>query len=115
MQARNQLWRVKEFDLQMSALLGGWPGALLGMHYFQHKTSKPAFYGLTAAIVLLWEGIWTSILFSQYGPSFSWARILKPFELGKVAEPLFGHSPPPPPRPWWEKSLGENLFDRQGA
>jgi uncharacterized membrane protein YsdA (DUF1294 family) len=57
MQARNMEWRVKETTLQTLALVGGWPGALAGMHYFQHKTKKAAFQVVFWGIVLCWEGV----------------------------------------------------------
>lgn len=57
MQARNMEWRVKETTLQTLALVGGWPGALAGMHYFQHKTKKVAFQVVFWGIVLCWEGV----------------------------------------------------------
>ncbi|GAB7337709.1 hypothetical protein MBLNU457_g2993t1 [Dothideomycetes sp. NU457] len=106
MQARAQGWRVPEANLHFLALLGGWPGALLGMHYFQHKTSKPGFYALTATIVLLWEGICASVLFGPHGPSFTWTGTVKPWEIGPVAEPVIERPWSPPSRTWWEK-----LFD----
>jgi uncharacterized membrane protein YsdA (DUF1294 family) len=61
MQARNMEWRVREATLHALAVMGGWPGALLGMHYFQHKTSKRAFQVVFWGIVLAWEGVWWSI------------------------------------------------------
>ncbi|CBX95592.1 hypothetical protein IAQ61_004419 [Plenodomus lingam] len=57
MQARNLNWRVKELTLHGLALAGGWPGALAGMHYFQHKTRKTDFQVLFWGIVLLWEAL----------------------------------------------------------
>ncbi|KAL6159558.1 hypothetical protein ACJBU6_01996 [Exserohilum turcicum] len=57
MQARNLEWRVKETTLQTLALVGGWPGALAGMHYFQHKTRKTRFQVVFWGIVLGWEGV----------------------------------------------------------
>ena len=36
-------WRVRERTLFLSAVLGGAPGALLGMRAFHHKTKKIAF------------------------------------------------------------------------
>jgi uncharacterized membrane protein YsdA (DUF1294 family) len=36
-------WRVPEFSLLLLALLGGWPGGLLGMKVFKHKTAKRSF------------------------------------------------------------------------
>ena len=35
--------RISEKTLFLSALLGGGPGAVLGMHLFSHKTKKAAF------------------------------------------------------------------------
>jgi len=36
-------WRTPENTLQMIALAGGWPGALLAQQWLRHKTRKPAF------------------------------------------------------------------------
>jgi len=52
MQARNRQWRVHEMTLFGLALAGGWPGALLGMHYFQHKTRKMSFQAFFWGVVL---------------------------------------------------------------
>jgi len=35
--------RVSEFSLAMLGALGGWPGGLLGMIVFRHKTAKLTF------------------------------------------------------------------------
>ena len=35
--------RVPELRLQLLALFGGWPGALLGQMVFRHKTAKRSF------------------------------------------------------------------------
>lgn len=45
--------RVAETSLHLIALMGGWPGALLGQHIFRHKTAKPAFLRWTWAMVAL--------------------------------------------------------------
>jgi uncharacterized membrane protein YsdA (DUF1294 family) len=58
MQARNMEWRVKEVTLHTLALVGGWPGALVGMHYFQHKTRKTSFQIVFWVTVLAWQGVW---------------------------------------------------------
>ncbi|EGF82305.1 hypothetical protein BATDEDRAFT_86568 [Batrachochytrium dendrobatidis JAM81] len=42
-QASTKGWRVKESDLQLSALAGGWIGGTLAMQHFRHKTIKKAF------------------------------------------------------------------------
>lgn len=36
--ARNDMWRIPEATLFLAALLGGSPGAILGMQLFRHKT-----------------------------------------------------------------------------
>jgi uncharacterized membrane protein YsdA (DUF1294 family) len=35
--------RVSEFSLALLGALGGWPGGLLGMNVFRHKTAKLTF------------------------------------------------------------------------
>jgi uncharacterized membrane protein YsdA (DUF1294 family) len=35
--------RVPEKSLHLMALLGGWPGALVGQRFFRHKTQKLSF------------------------------------------------------------------------
>ena len=41
--ARKRKRRIAEKTLFLSAILGGGPGAVLGMHLFSHKTKKAAF------------------------------------------------------------------------
>lgn len=41
--AQQGRWRTAESTLQITALLGGWPGALLAQQVFRHKTRKLAF------------------------------------------------------------------------
>lgn len=36
-------WRTPEAALHLIAILGGWPGALLGQRVFRHKTRKQPF------------------------------------------------------------------------
>ena len=57
--ARNNLWRIRESTLILSAVLGGSPGALAGMYLFRHKTLHlkftigiPVILGLQIAAVL---------------------------------------------------------------
>ncbi|KAF2118181.1 hypothetical protein BDV96DRAFT_643443 [Lophiotrema nucula] len=61
MQARNLEWRVKEATLHIMEILGGWPGALIGQHYFQHKTRKTSFQIAFWCIVLGWQAVWWAI------------------------------------------------------
>jgi len=46
-------WRVSENTLHLLELVGGWPGALLAMKLFRHKTRKLSFLLVTWAIVAL--------------------------------------------------------------
>lgn len=41
--AKKNEWRIKESTLQLIALLGGWPGAILAQHWLRHKSSKISF------------------------------------------------------------------------
>ncbi|MCL1039368.1 DUF1294 domain-containing protein [Shewanella submarina] len=36
-------WRLSEMSLQLQALIGGWPGALIARHWLRHKSSKTSF------------------------------------------------------------------------
>ncbi len=45
--------RVPEQTLHILALLGGWPGALLGQRQFRHKTKKLCFLIVFWCIVVL--------------------------------------------------------------
>ncbi|KAF2442052.1 DUF1294-domain-containing protein [Karstenula rhodostoma CBS 690.94] len=66
MQARNLNWRVKESTLHLCAVLGGWPGALAGMHYFQHKTRKVRFLVVFWGVVGVWEVCWWGVWRTEY-------------------------------------------------
>src|SRR6476469_6527114 len=44
--------RVSERTLHLLALLGGWPGALLGQRLFRHKTRKATFLIAFWAVLL---------------------------------------------------------------
>lgn len=51
--AKHNLWRIPEKILFAFALLGGSPGAILGMRFFHHKTLHKRFrYGLPAILIL---------------------------------------------------------------
>ena len=52
--------RVPESRLHLLALLGGFPGAWLGMRVFRHKTRKPIFLVLIIIAALLHGGAWTA-------------------------------------------------------
>lgn len=44
-------WRTPESTLQLLALAGGWPGALLGQGLLRHKTAKTRFQAVFLACV----------------------------------------------------------------
>ena len=51
--ARKGMWRIPEAQLFLAALLGGSPGALLGMQLFRHKTRHWYFrWGLPIILLL---------------------------------------------------------------
>jgi|TARA_A100001391_G_C4896282_1_gene232357 uncharacterized membrane protein YsdA (DUF1294 family) len=41
--AENGRWRTQENTLHLLALVGGWPGAILGQMLLRHKSKKKAF------------------------------------------------------------------------
>jgi uncharacterized membrane protein YsdA (DUF1294 family) len=52
--------RVPEARLHLLELVGGWPGALVGMWMFHHKVRKPSYLLVTVSIVVAWiaAAIW---------------------------------------------------------
>lgn len=51
--ARAGKWRISERTLLTLSILGGWPGAMLAMHFVRHKTRTRKFtLGVPAAGVL---------------------------------------------------------------
>ena len=65
--ARRRAWRAPERRLHMLALLGGWPGALVGQQWLRHKTQKASFqrvtWLITAAHLMAWTAwvIWKTL------------------------------------------------------
>lgn len=51
--AANGSRRIPEQTLHTLALLGGWPGALLGQRHFRHKTKKLSFLIVFWCVVVL--------------------------------------------------------------
>jgi uncharacterized membrane protein YsdA (DUF1294 family) len=49
--------RVSEFHLLAIGAVGGWPGGLLGMLIFRHKTSKLSFKIKYAVCFVAWAGL----------------------------------------------------------
>ena len=55
--ARRGDWRVSERTLHTVELLGGWPGSWLIRRKIRHKTYKPSYRLVYAAIVLVHAGL----------------------------------------------------------
>jgi uncharacterized membrane protein YsdA (DUF1294 family) len=49
--------RVSEFALALVGGVGGWPGGLLGMLSFRHKTAKLSFQLKYGVDFLVWAGL----------------------------------------------------------
>ena len=49
--------RMAESSLLLARALGGWPGGLLGMLVFRHKSAKPSFQFKFAAALLVWAAL----------------------------------------------------------
>ncbi len=54
--------RIPEATLHTAELLGGWPGALLGMRLLRHKSSKRRYQAVTAAIIVVHAAAWVLVL-----------------------------------------------------
>jgi len=59
--ARRGCRRTPERTLHLLELIGGWPGALLAMTVFHHKTRKASYFLVTALIVLVWTAAGTLV------------------------------------------------------
>ncbi len=59
--------RIAEATLFWMSALGGWPGGLLGMVVFRHKSAKGSFQLKFAAAFLLWAGL-------VYAAVYLWRR-----------------------------------------
>ena len=58
MAAKRRSRRVPERTLHALELIGGWPGALVGIFWLRHKSSKRRFLVVTCAIMALHLGAW---------------------------------------------------------
>ena len=63
--------RVPESTLHILALLGGWPGALLGQRQFRHKTKKLSFLIVFWCVVMLHVAIIGTATYMLFGSSSS--------------------------------------------
>ncbi|CAN7268365.1 DUF1294 domain-containing protein [Rhizobacter sp. LjRoot28] len=67
--ARRGTRRVSERSLLLTALVGGWPGAILAQQSLRHKTSKPSFrwaFAAASGLNLLLLGLWHAQLVSGW-------------------------------------------------
>ncbi len=80
-------WRVSENTLHISALLGGWPGAVFAQAMFNHKTSKQPFrmfFWLTIMINIGFIG-WT---FTDNGEYFLYTHL---FDIKQALKEIAGN------------------------
>ncbi len=49
--------RISEFSLCLISALGGWPGGLLGIILFHHKSAKASFLGKFFVAFLIWAAL----------------------------------------------------------
>ena len=56
--AINGGWRIRESTLHLMELLGGWPGAVLGMMLIRHKTKDATYRTIHHLIIGLHVVIW---------------------------------------------------------
>lgn len=56
-QAGRKGGRVAESTLWLASALGGWPGGLLGIVVFRHKSAKASFQFKFAAAFVVWVGL----------------------------------------------------------
>ncbi|MDO4555076.1 MAG: DUF1294 domain-containing protein [Lachnospiraceae bacterium] len=62
--AKKQLWRIPEATLILLAIIGGSPGAWIGMYVWHHKTKHLKFkLGIPVILLIQLIGIW---LISNY-------------------------------------------------
>lgn len=60
--ARNNKRRTPENTLHLAALLGGWPGALIGQQRLRHKTQKVSFRIVLWLTIVINVGLFLSVL-----------------------------------------------------
>lgn len=61
--------RISESTLHLLALLGGWPGGIVGQRHFRHKTSKLSFLIEFWLVVLLHVALVGAAAYVYFGSS----------------------------------------------
>lgn len=59
--------RIRENTLHTLELAGGWPGALLAIWLFRHKSAKLSYLFVLGFIILIHIGIWFGLFKMGYG------------------------------------------------
>ena len=68
-QAQAGRWRTQESTLQLLAVLGGWPGALLAQAYLRHKSQKRPF------LVVFWFAVVVNLIALSWAASQQFLRL----------------------------------------
>ncbi|MCL1051825.1 cold shock and DUF1294 domain-containing protein [Shewanella abyssi] len=68
--AKLQRWRIKESNLHLLSLLGGWPGALIAQQLLRHKSAKTSFKVLLWITILLNIGAYYIVLFTPLADEY---------------------------------------------
>ena len=63
--AEQGFWRVREANLHLLEILGGWPGAFLAQRWLRHKCSKGSYQFVFWLIVLVYQ-------FAAYDSFHNW-------------------------------------------
>ena len=59
---RNRGRRIAEATLILASAVGGWPGGLLGLILFRHKSAKPSFQLKFAGAFFVWVFLVAGVL-----------------------------------------------------
>src|SRR5579885_3089924 len=80
--------RVPERTLHLLALLGGWPGAILGQRHFRHKTRKLPFLFAFWAVVVLHAAVVGAVTYTLLGSPWTEAvQSHRPVHQGRPTPP----------------------------
>lgn len=71
--AAKRRWRTAESTLQLLALLGGWPGALMAQNLLRHKSSKSAF------LLVFWLAVFGNVIWWYWLCFSAFAAALRAF------------------------------------